>query len=216
MSILKRKLILAGCVAMLGLGTVTLLAGGGGGRGGGGGGGGFGGGGAGGGGGGFGGGGGGFGGGPGGGGGGFGGRGGFDYDTARQEMEVTDDGEWDVISNKIVAVVLARNAATSTGNAGGMGGMGGGGGRGRGRGNVAADPTAAAAPLATTPLTDAITALQASYDAKATTADIKVATSKVLVEYQNLQNAYLKAEKELRDLLTARQEAYLTLQRILR
>jgi hypothetical protein len=185
MSILKRTLILAGWVAVLGLGTATLLAGrGGGGAGGGGG----------------------FGGGGAGGGGGF-GRGNMvnQFDTYRQEMAVADDNEWNVISNRIVAVTTARAAATGGNNMAGM--------RGRGRGAVAADPTVA--PAASTPLADAMTALQAAYDAKAPAADIKVATARVQSEHKALQAAYIKAQDDLRSLLTTRQEAYLTLQRVL-
>jgi hypothetical protein len=203
MSIMKRSLILAGFVAALGLGAATLLAGGGG-RGGGGG---FGGGGG------AGGGGGGFGGGGAGGGGGFGGgRGGggvVQYDTYRQDMAVVDDGEWSAISNRIAAVLTARTLANPNANARG-GGPGGGRG-GRGGGAVAADPTTTTATTS-----DAMAALQKDYDDKAPTPTIKADITKVLKEHNDNQAAYLKAQDDLRLLLTARQEAYLTIKGVLR
>ena len=193
MSIMKRTLILAGCVAALGLGTVTLIAGGG--RGGGGGAGG-----------------GGFGGGGGAGGGGFGGRGGGvnQLDTYRQAMEVTDDTEWGVISAKITAVTTARTAATPA-----FGGRGGG---GRGRGGMGGGAVGGAAT--TTPAVpaeaDAVAALQKAYDDKVSTADMKAAIAKVIADHKQKEADYLKAQDDLRGLLTARQEAYLTLQGVLR
>jgi hypothetical protein len=145
-------------------------------------------------------------------------------DAARQEMEVSDDAEWEVISNKIVAVQLARNAmqGNTMGNRGGRGGAGGmGGGRGNRGGAVdpTADPTLAVPADPNTPsgnpLNDVMTALQAAYAAKASPTDLKAATTKVRVENNNLQAAYIKAENDLRSLLTSRQEAYLTIQRLL-
>ena len=191
MNIMKRTLILAGCVAALGLGAATLMAG----RGGGGGGGGFG------------------GGGGAGGAGGGGGRGGnfgnaqTQLDTYRQEMNVPDDTEWAAISAKITAVTTARAAVTPAGNRGGRG-------RGMGGGGPGGAP-GAAAPAAT-PTSDAVAALQKAYDDKAPAADIKTALARVLAEHKTAEAAYAKAQDDLRGLLTARQEAYLTLQGVLR
>lgn len=190
MSIMKRSLILAGFVAALGLGAATLLAGGGGG--------GFGG-----------------GGGAGGGGGGMGGGGGFgrggggavQYDTYRQDMAVVDDGEWSAISNRIAAVTAARTLANpNVNNRGG----GPGGGR-RNGGGVGTDTT-----TTTTTTSDAMAALQKDYDDKAPTPAIKADIAKVLKEHNDNQAAYLKAQDDLRLLLTARQEAYLTIKGVLR
>jgi hypothetical protein len=188
MSILKRSLILAGCVAALGLGTVTLMAGRGGGGGGGAGG---------------------FGGG-GGGAGGFGGGGGFgnpqaQLDTYRQAMAVTDDAEWSAISAAITKVTTARTAA--------MGGFGGRG--GRGRGGAGGPGGAPAAAPAATPLSEAIAALQALVDAKGPTADIKAAIAKVEGIRKDNQAAYEKAQDDLRKLLKAPQEGYLVCQGVL-
>jgi hypothetical protein len=102
MSILKRTLILAGCVAALGLGTSTLMAGGRGGAGGGAGG---------------------FGGGA------FNPQ--AQLDTYRQAMAVTDDAEWATISAAITKVTTARAATMAGGRGrggrgGGRGGAGGG------------------------------------------------------------------------------------------
>ncbi len=111
MNVLKKTLILAGCVVALGLGATAVMAGGGRGGAGGGAGGGFG-----------------------------GGRGGFNLDQARQDMDVKDDAEWTAISAKITAVQTARMAGFGGGRRrGGGGGPGGGGGAGGGAG--AAGPT---------------------------------------------------------------------------
>jgi Spy/CpxP family protein refolding chaperone len=189
MNVLKKTLILAGCVVALGLGATALMAQGGGGGGGfgGGGGGGFGG-----------------GGGGGGRGGGF-GRGGMNLDQMRQDMDVKDDAEWAAISAKITAVQTARQAGFGGGRRG-RGGFGGGGGPGGGGGGGGA---AAAGP--TTPLADAIAALQKAYDDKAPAADIKAAMAKVANERKANAAALAKAQDDLRSLLTPRQEAYLVL-----
>jgi len=187
---MKRTWILAGCVAALGLGTAALMAGGGGRAGGGGaGGGGMGGGGAGG----------------GGMGGGMRGGGGLvnQLDTYRQDMAVVDDGEWGAISNRIVAVTTARTLANPNAGRGGVPG----GGR---RGAVAGAATTATGD------SDAVAALRKDYDDKAPTPAIKADIGKVLAEHKANEAAYIKAQDDLRLLLTARQEAYLTLNGVLR
>jgi hypothetical protein len=177
MSILKRTLILAGCVAALGLGTATLMAG----RGAGGGGaGGF--------------------------GGGRGGGAAANLATYREAMGVTDDAEWAAISAAITKVTTTRAAAMPF--AGGRGGRGGRGGAGAAGGAPAAAPAAPAT-------SDAMQALQKAYDDKAPAADIKAAIAKVLAENKANEAAYIAAQNDLRKLLTASREAYLTLQRVL-
>jgi len=157
------------------------------------------------------------------GGGGPGGPGGMRFDPAqmrkmmtdryREQLGVKDDAEWTAISTKITAVQTAQRAN-----------MGGRGGRGRGRGMGAGGPggggpggggPGGAGAAASTPLTDAIAALQKAYDDKAPAADVKTAIAKVASERKALQTAYNKAQDDLRGLLNARQEAYLTLNGLL-
>ena len=186
MNVLKKSLILAGCVAALGLGASALMAQGPGGPGGPGGGGGCGG---------------------GGGGGVGGGRGGFGnpqqmLDDYRQALGVTDEAEWNAISAKITAVSDAQQALTGGGR--GRGGRGGRGGAGGGGGGFTPP-----AP------TDAEAALQKAIDAKAPAAELKTKIGAVLAERAAktaaAQAAYKKAQDDLRSVLSARQEAIATL-----
>jgi autotransporter adhesin len=125
-------------------------------------------------------------------------------DTYRQDMAVVDDGEWGAISNRIVAVTTARTLANpNVGRGGGPAG-------GRRGGAVAGAATT------TTTDSDAVVALQKAYDDKAPTPEVKAAISKVIAEHKANEAAYIKAQDDLRLLLTARQEAYLTLKGVLR
>ncbi len=118
MNILKKTLILAGCVAALGLGTSSLMAQPGGGPGGGG-----------------------FGG-P--GGGGFGRGRGVNLDAWRQALQVTNEADWTAISSKITALSEAQRGMFGRGR--GRGGRGGGG-PGGGGGFQPPAPTDAEAAL---------------------------------------------------------------------
>jgi hypothetical protein len=172
MNVFKKSMILAGCIAALGLGAATAMAQPGGGANG-------------------------FGGGAGGGR----GRGGFGMDPAqlRSDMEVKDDAEWTAISAKITAVQTAQQAANNRG------------GRGRGnRGNRGVGAGGAATAPAT-PLADAVAELQKAYDANAPTAEIKDKMAKVQDLRKSARAELLRAQDELRALLTSRQEAYLML-----
>jgi hypothetical protein len=120
-------------------------------------------------------------------------------DTYRQALGVTDDSEWTAISARITAVTEARTAAVGGRGAGGRGGRRG----GAGGGGAAAAQT------------DAEAALQKAVDDKAPAAEIKTKIAAVRAERQTkqatAQAAYVKAQDELRALLTARQEAILML-----
>jgi len=124
----------------------------------------------------------------------------MNLDQMRQDMDVKDDAEWAAISAKITAVQTARMAGFGGGRGRRGGGGGGGGGAGAGAG---------AAP--TSPLADAIAALQKAYDDKAPAADVKAAIAKVENERKANAAAMTKAQDDLRSLLNARQEAYLIL-----
>jgi len=164
MNVLKKAVILVGCVVALGLGASTLMAGGG------------------------------FGGGGGGRGGGRGGGGGFNLDQARQAMGVTDDAAWNAIVSKIAAVQTAQRANQAP--------------RGGGRNRNGGGRGATANP---TPLTEAVAALQKAYDDNAPVTEIKAAIKKVEDVRKANEDALVKAQDDLRSLLTSRQEAYLTL-----
>ena len=165
----------------------------------------------------------GFGGGP----GGFGGGGGFDpaqmqqmmqqmvqqmSDQQRERLEVKDDGEWKVIQAAIQKVTDARAQANSGaiggafgmmggGRRGGPGGPGGFGGPGGPAGGfqIPGMPTIQPDPAAE--------ALQKDIDANASNDQLKAAIAKLLDSRKAKQAALEKAESDLRQLLSVRQEA---------
>ena len=167
----------------------------------------------------------GFGGGGGAGGGGFGGGGGMQgmdatqlqemiqqrlSDSYREQMSVTNDEEWALIDQRIKAVTKAQSAMSADG--GGMGGLGGlirgfGGGRGgRGGGGMGGGGGGALAGLFGQQSPEA-EALQKAIDANAPAAQIKGLMEKFVAVRKAKQDALAKAQEELRQLLTTRQEA---------
>lgn len=142
------------------------------------------------------------------GGGGFGG-GNFDPAEMRQRMaertkeqlEITDDKEWQIIEPLITKVTEARMAA-ATGRLGGRGGRGGGGPGGGGFGG-AAQPNPAAESL------------QKAIEAKASNAETKAALDKFVADRKAKQAELEKAQAALRKVLTPRQEAIATLNGLL-
>jgi hypothetical protein len=151
----------------------------------------------------FGGGGGGFGG---GGGGGGGGMANFDpsvifqgmVDMQRDSLSVTNDDEWKVISQKLLKVVQLQMQARMVGMGSMMGGARGGGGGGMRRlGMLGGEPDPSEADL------------QKALDDHAPNAVIKTAMAKVRAARQQKKDEMTKAQSDLRDLLTPRQEAVL-------
>ncbi len=164
-----------------------------------------------------------------GGGGGGGGRRGFNIDPAqirqqvmdalRQEFEVTDDQEWSIIGGQIGKVYDAAtagggvttfnvqkliqlafaNANGGGGQGGGFGGQGGGGGRGGGGGLAAL--FGGGTPSAEDD------ALQHAIDSKASPEQLKAAITKVMDARKAKLAKLQKAQDDLRQLLTVRQEA---------
>lgn len=151
------------------------------------------------------------------GGGGRGGRGGpggggnFDPAQMRQRMLErlkeqlgASDDEWKVLSPKIEKV----NDAQRSSRGGGFGGFGGPG--GRGRGGPGGDN--ARSNEDQSPVSKAASDLRKALDEKSTPADD---ISKKLASYRearaSAKDALVKAQKELKELLTARQEALLVL-----
>ena len=147
----------------------------------------------------------------GGGGGGRGGRGGnFDPAQFRERMlgnikenlEITDDSEWNAIKPLVEKVMDAR-AAT-------MSGMGRGMFRRRGGDNAQADQGQRRGPFGQTPSAEQ-EALQKAIDAKAPKAEIKAALEKYQAYRKTKQAELEQAQANLRKVVTARQEAVLTL-----
>ncbi len=145
-------------------------------------------------------------------GGGGGGRGNFDpaefqkrmMDRLKEQLEITDDKEWQAIEPLIQKVNEARFAIGFGGR--GFGGRGGGpggqGGQGGGRGGFGQ------------PNPDA-EALQKAIDAKASNAELKAALDKYTASRKAKQAELDKAQASLRKVLTPRQEAVATLNGLL-
>jgi len=184
-------------------------------------------------------------GGPGGGGGGFGrggGGGGFNIDpqqiqqalldALRQQMEVTNDDDWKIISEQVMKVYQAemdaQAASANVGNltrvalqslygggggggfggangGGGFGGPGGGGGRTRNGGGG----FGALFGANTQPPPEA-EALQQAVDSKASSEELKAAVAKLNAARKARQTKLQKEQDALRQILTVRQEAIAT------
>ena len=119
-------------------------------------------------------------------------------ETFRERLEVADDAEWKIIEERLSKVTQARMATIS--DAGGMmgfGGMGGRGGPGGGRGlqSMFGQPSAESQ------------ALQQAIDSKASASEMKSALAKFQAARKEKQVNLVKAQNELRQLLTPRQEA---------
>jgi hypothetical protein len=154
------------------------------------------------------------------GGGGRGGRGNFDpaqfqqqmMERTRENLEVKDDTEWKALEPVVQKVMDARREAFSgmgRGFGGRRGGGGGGGGQssdqggGGGRRGGFGQPSPEAE------------ALQKAIDSKASKAELKAALAKYHESRKAKQAALEKAQDELRNVLTARQEAIATVNGLL-
>lgn len=151
------------------------------------------------------------------------GRGNFDpaqfrermMERYKEQLEITDDGEWKAIQPLIQKVTDARMAAFSGMGRGMMGGMGGpprrGGdnppgvdvGQRRGGFGGFGQPN------------PELEALQKAVDAKASKAEVKAALEKYQASRKAKQADLEKAQDELRKVVTTRQEAILTLNGVL-
>jgi hypothetical protein len=145
-----------------------------------------------------------------------GGRGNFDPEQFRQMMMdrmketlgATDE-EWKVLAPKLEKVMTAAREA----RAGGMGGMGGFGPGGRGGPGGGRGGAPGAADTANqTPLAKASADLRTTLDNKsATAAEIEKKLTAYRDARDKAQAALVKAQKELKELLTQRQEATLVM-----
>jgi len=153
------------------------------------------------------------GGGNGGGGGGFGGRGNFDpaqmqqrmMDRYRQDLNFTNDADWNAVQPLIQKVMETRMAVGFGGRGFGRGGRGGGqGGPGGGGGNNPFNQP--------NPDRDA---LQSAIDANAPAGQIKALLAKYEASQKAKQAALIAAQADLRKVLTVPQEAEATLSGLL-
>jgi Protein of unknown function (DUF3106) len=118
--------------------------------------------------------------------------------SLRDQMGVTNDTDWSLIQEKINAVTKARSAVMADGGGMmGMGGMRGAFGDGRGGG----------LPALSSRLSPEAQALQQALDGDAPDAEIKDLLTKLQAARQAKQAALVKAQDDLRSLLTIRQEA---------
>ncbi|MCW5553826.1 MAG: hypothetical protein KIS67_16910 [Verrucomicrobiae bacterium] len=136
-------------------------------------------------------------------------------ETFRERLEVTDDAEWKIVEERLGRVTQARMATVADGagmmgmgamafGRGGPGGRGGEGpGGGRGLGGLFGQPSAEAQ------------ALQQAIDAKAPAADIKAKLAKLQEARRQKQADLVKAQEDLRKVLTQRQEAIAVLMGLL-
>ena len=141
----------------------------------------------------------------------------------RGKLNVTNDDEWKVISAQIDKVNTARAEANSgaiggvmgmlgggrRGGGGGPGGMGGGpGGPGGGFGGPGGPGGGFQIPGMSNVQPDpAEEALQRAVDANASNDELKAAISKLIDSRKQKQEAFVKAQADLRKLLSVRQEA---------
>jgi hypothetical protein len=117
--------------------------------------------------------------------------------SLREQLGVTNDTEWALIEQRIAAVSKARAAVAAYG--GGMMGMRGGFGGGRGGGGRFPGLASQTSPEQQ--------ALQQAIDADAPSAQIQGLLAKFVAAGKQKHDALVKAQDDLREVLTTRQEA---------
>jgi Spy/CpxP family protein refolding chaperone len=119
-------------------------------------------------------------------------------ERVREQLAVTDDEEWKLISERIEKVTAARRDVGIMGmnmRFGGRGGGAGGGGGGGGRGGFGGEQSPEAA------------ALQTAIENNASADDIKAKLAKYRESQKAKEEKLAKAQEELKQVLTAKQEA---------
>jgi len=133
----------------------------------------------------------------------------------RERLEVTDDAEWKIIEERLGRVTQARWAMIAEGTGMmGMGNMGFGGRGGAGRGGEGPGGGRGFAGMFGQPSAEA-QALQQAIDAKAPASEIKAKLAKLQELRKQKQADLVKAQDDLRKLLTPRQEAIAALMGLL-
>jgi hypothetical protein len=125
-------------------------------------------------------------------------------DNLREQLVITNDAEWGVVEGRLSKVVAGRMDTMMSGGMGMMGRMGPGGPGGRGGGNGAGRGFAGFGQ----PSPEA-TALQSALDSNAPASQIKAALDKFRDARKRKQAELAKAQDELRQVLSMRQEAAL-------
>jgi hypothetical protein len=129
----------------------------------------------------------------------------------RERLEVSDDAEWKIIEERLGRVTQARWATIAEGTGlMGMGNMG----FGRGRGGEGPGGGRGFAGMFGQPSAEA-QALQQAIDAKAPAAEIKAKLTKLKELRKQKQAELVKAQDDLRNVLTPRQEAIASLMGLL-
>ena len=124
-------------------------------------------------------------------------------DSYREQLEISDDAEWKVIEPRVQKVMEAQREAGFGGSIGGI--M-----RAFGRGQQGGQRGGRSNFLGSGPGPEE-QALQKAIDAKASSAELKAALEKVAAARKQKQANLEKAQTELRQLLSVRQEANATL-----
>lgn len=127
----------------------------------------------------------------------------------RADMDVTDDAEWDALQRYIQKVIDARAVVDADAVRGGLGmmGMGGGGGfggaggPGGGRGGMAGGNT----------MSPELQAVQRAVTGNASAEDLRAVLDKLAAVRKQHRAALEKAQHDLREIVTIRQEGILTL-----
>jgi hypothetical protein len=120
----------------------------------------------------------------------------------REQLEVTDDGEWKIIEERLSKVTRMKTDSMLGSSMGLMGGMG----FGRGGNRAGGGPAGLAGLTQSDPDTDN---LQKVIEDKAPAAQIQSALSKLREARKQKQALLSKAQEDLRQVLTLRQEAIL-------
>jgi Spy/CpxP family protein refolding chaperone len=129
-------------------------------------------------------------------------------DRVKEQLEVTDDTEWQAMQPLVQKVMEARRDAMG-GMMGGRGMFGRGGRQGQAGDNAAPAGGARRGGMFGTPSPEA-EALQKAIDAKAGKAELKAALDKYVASRKVKQAALETAQDDLRKVLTPRQEAIAT------
>ncbi len=117
-------------------------------------------------------------------------------ERVREQFGVKDDAEWKIISERVEKVSAARREmGGGMGMFGGRGGPGGAGGAGGGRGGFGGEPSPEA------------TALKSAIDNNASADDIKAKLAAYRGAQKEKEAKLAKAQDDLRQVLTAKQEA---------
>lgn len=125
----------------------------------------------------------------------------------RERLDVKDDAEWNLIEQRLTKVMEAQRATRMGGMGAMMGGRGGRGGQGGRPGGQSNRPGSESSPEAT--------ALQSAIESNASAADIQAKLAKYREARKAKEATLQKAREDLKQVLSAKQEATCVLMGIL-